>query len=591
MTAKTNTPLSERKIKSCLSISVIVLVLLYSYVARRIVHHHAAGVQLESGIGIGASVPLNVPSQLPTTQECALTLLHFYISAFLLWNTVLFWSKRRRRLIMYINAFLLVISSILFRFMKYCNCTSGEYTNIATRPDENFDLIYSTKEIPLDDNIRISFRLHDPNDIHVPDKFSGVPGYRCFDKADLPPSLSKRTILNFTTTIATDLKIAFMGDSITEQFAQAFDAAVLGNGHESNRLAQTYRNGLNAINLHNCLSIAAPIRGGGVSAFWRIANLLSTKTRASEYICEHKWTMWNEKQPLIMIQHQYADDGELSHRRFHSSHESSGLICSRKRNHHLCWEPEPNQNSVGSFDAVVMRIPHGWLKLDEITQERIIEAINLSNEHLGAQTVIISTLPLNNNVATSSDWEGIAKINQMVRDIARDWVQPKPGKVRYVLVQEWGNFTNQILWMNAKHIQMTNSSKPDFSQSKWELPCADFLLKRLSAESFWNPSISMVCAERTFSAVNKKNQEVEDCIRNKISRDGVHWCVESLGPRYSASIACLLGCVHNGDAPTSQDNSMVRQCEQKCNDQFMSIVPVAKEWIGSRMALFSRWFG
>ena len=66
----------------------------------------------------------------------------------------------------------------------------------------------------------------------------------------------------------------------------------------------------------------------------------------------------------------------------------------------------------------------------------------------------------------------------------------------------------------------------------------------------------------------------------------MHWCVETIGGRYSASIACLLGCVYNGgDEKGIHD---IRKCEQACNDQFMSLFPVAERWIGSNTTLFAR---
>lgn len=75
----------------------------------------------------------------------------------------------------------------------------------------------------------------------------------------------------------------------------------------------------------------------------------------------------------------------------------------------------------------------------------------------------------------------------------------------------------------------------------------------------------------------------------------MHWCVETIGGRYSASIACLLGCVYNGSGEmgggeeefnTTKEN--VRQCERECNEQFMSLFPVAERWIGSDTTLYAR---
>lgn len=440
-----------------------------------------------------------------------------------------------------------------------------------------------TREQIAADGTRVSFRLHDPGDVPYPDKFVGMPGYRCGDQTALPPSLSGRAVLNFTTTVATDLKVVFVGDSLGEQFAQAFDAAVLGVGHDDKRLARTYRNGRDNINLHSCLSVSAPVRGGGVSAFWRVATLMSMETRGAG-MCAHKTTTWNEQQGATLVHHRYFERAKNESDRRHvrpAPEWNASSISTRDLPH-----------AVGAFDAAVLRLPHGWLTIKQITKERIIEAIHLTNKNLGVQTVIVSTLPLNNNVITPADWEGVARINQIVRDLAAGWAPPRQlGGVTRVLVQEFGNFTNQVVRMNAEHIKLVHTATPDFAQMGWELAGTEFLLQRLTSDHFWVPSAAMVCASPPRTRRQEDGKEAEECVRNRISRDGCHWCVETLGARYSASVACLLGCVFNTEPGGETANGEgVRRCERVCNDRFMSILPVEKEWIGSNMALSSKSF-
>jgi len=417
----------------------------------------------------------------------------------------------------------------------------------------------------MDPNVRISFRLHDPKNVPYPDKFLSVVPYMCGkDKAELPPSLSGRTILNFTTTIATDLKIIHLGDSLGQQFVQGFDASVLGKGYESNRvvLQEYFYEG--KIYSHNCLSVAAPIRGGGVSSYWRVTDLISEINRRKEAACAKEELQlkqrvgWSMKQSIALVDHKYyvnvSDD---------ATKDKMG---------------QSPSFPVGKFDSVVMRIPHGWMDIPDITRERLLEAIHLSHENLGVQTVIITTLPLNNNVLDASDWRGINKINEMIRDIAQTWTSV-PGKgVQWVLVLEFGDFTNQILWKNAQHLGYNISSQRG---GGWELSGVDFLLDRLPLPPRkWPPSIPMVCAKQPL-------KDEKNCIRNKISTDGIHWCIETMGPRYAASIACLLGCVYNGKG-LDKNGEDVRKCEQECNEQFMSITSVDERWIGSETTMFSQ---
>lgn len=603
-----NRILSQKAVRLCLQTAIILLFLLYIFISWRISNSETSDQRREKN---EISLPSSSSSSLwargagtapITTSQSSFTerayILFYYSVALLVSNTIIFygisWRKEQLRtqsLIINEVFFFISLSFTLqfgggFKTTLSSASTYDGHTLIAKSVNITaWYNNYSPTQHIVDGNIRISFSLH--NDLRIqpiPDKFTGVVGYRCGGNADLPPTLSKSTILNFTTSISTNLNLLFLGDSIAEQFSQSWDASVLGAGYETHRFAKTYRNGPDNINVHNCLSVSAPIRGGGVSAFWRIATLMSEVTQTNDFInlCDHKVKTWSGKQAFDLVSHQYANidmtnDKQYAHHI--KKNTTFGVV-----------DLTDDAKSVNAFDAIIMRIPHGWLTLQQITRERIVNAINLSNRHTGAHTVIISTLPLNNNVVTASDWKKVTELNRMIRDIARTWTYSEPGKVKHILVQEFGNFTNQILRMNAEHIQLTNTTTPDFSQDGWETSGANFLLNRLSSEPFWAPSISMVCANKTYPRKNDKNVEVEDCIRNKISRDGIHWCVETLGPRYSASISCLLGCVFNGNEPSTKsktDMIRLRECEYKCNEQFMSILPVDERWMKNDISLYS----
>lgn len=59
---------------------------------------------------------------------------------------------------------------------------------------------------------------------------------------------------------------------------------------------------------------------------------------------------------------------------------------------------------------VVLRVPHGWMKAEELTRERIHEAILFCQEVIGARVVIITTVGLDNNAITSELWEKVSSI-------------------------------------------------------------------------------------------------------------------------------------------------------------------------------------
>jgi hypothetical protein len=481
------------------------------------------------------------------------------------------------------------------------NISSSNNTTTTTHASNNHKYIhlttnsnaYTEQHTPYNTQnhtIRISFRLHNQLNEGLPTKFLSVKPYMCgSNKAPLPTSLSQSTVLNFTTTISTNLKIVHVGDSLSQQFVQGFDATLLGSSYEYNRhvLAEYFYEG--KIYSHNCLSVAAPIRGGGVSSYWRITDLLSNTNRRKEARCAKEELQlkqrigWSNTQSIQLVEHRYTVDLDES--------VVKQILDTRVPQP----MPRPIEISVGSYDVAVLRIPHGWMDIVDITRDRIIEAINLSHDNLGVDTVLITTLPLNNNVLTSDDWEGIYKINVIIRDVAMNWESIRQNKrgVKYILVQEFGQFTNEILWKSAQHLGIYKNIA-NYSDTKnqynngWELSGTSFLLDRLPlAKRKWPPSIPMVCAQPP--GVNEKSNA---CIRNRISSDGIHWCIETLGTRYSASIACLLGCVYNGDEKEKMemknDDTGLRQCERGCNEQFMSIKPVEESWIGNEMTLFSQ---
>ena len=343
-----------------------------------------------------------------------------------------------------------------------------------------------------------------------------------------------------------------MGDSIGAQFAQAFDAASIGKATEENRWTQGYRYLPKKNWVSECLTIS-DIQGGGISSFWRVTGLMSDTNKQNHYFCDrdhHNNKGWAASQSTTLL-----DDGY-------------NLTAAKNR---------------GAYHAFVMRVPHGWLNIDEITKEGIIEEIQLINKYLGAQTVIISTLPLSNNVVTYAHWTSIQKINDIIHDIAHNWPASDDDHngIKTVLVQEFSNYTSQIIYSNAKHIGLYNGTMPDFTQRGWEMTNKNLMFERLTIQGKWPPSKAQVCVSRKFWF----NDRGEQCHLNRISVDGSHWCTNSLGPRHSASIACLLGCVYNGDA--AKDMKEIRICEQVCNDQFMTINPVDDDWIGTGTTLFA----
>ena len=247
------------------------------------------------------------------------------------------------------------------------------------------------------------------------------------------------------------------------------------------------------------------------------------------------------------------------------------------------------------YDAIMLRIMHGWIEIKKITEELIIVGIMKSNEVFGVETVILLTIPFTNNVVTPSIWEMCQRANEIMCNVSNTWhardEEEKFG-VRNILVMEYGMYNNHLIWTNGRNLGYDVSHPLD-------LPYGDrpfmnesaFLFDRLTKKygpagtlrEELSPSITMVCNDWE-SLYASKNAT---CNRNRLFRDGMHVCSETFGHRYGVVVACLLGCVYNrNNANDSRTQERIRACERSCNWQFMSVRPIEEGWLGSTLGAF-----
>ena len=100
----------------------------------------------------------------------------------------------------------------------------------------------------------------------------------------------------------------------------------------------------------------------------------------------------------------------------------------------------------------------------------------------------------------------------------------------------------------------------------------------------------MVCSD-----ISSLGSDRKTCNRNFLFLDGMHICPKKLASRYSAGLACLIGCVYNSRdgrnaAILDKENGYVdgiRSCEAECNDQFFSVMPIEESWVDSGITLVS----
>ena len=213
--------------------------------------------------------------------------------------------------------------------------------------------------------------------------------------------------------------------------------------------------------------------------------------------------------------------------------------------------------------------------------------MELSHELLGAETVVLMTIPFSNNILTPEDMIEVNRINADIRDIAQSWHLRNSTGVRNVLVQEYGTYHNHIIWSNAKHIGYNVSAPLMMTNEMFDMEGPTFLYDRLQTGKEWKPSISQVCSERNWLRTEKAK-----CNRNYLIIDGMHICPETLATRHGVAVACLLGCVYNRKSAVENqqqdhDEINLRACERECNEQFMSVMPVDESWIDSNTELAS----
>jgi hypothetical protein len=347
-------------------------------------------------------------------------------------------------------------------------------------------------------------------------------------RVGLPAEMENATgFLDFTTSVTTDLNILFMGDSVSIQYSQGFEEAA-GALH-AHRGVIRYSWGL-----HEGLHVSAPVRGGGVVAGWRMTGLLS---RQGEYkpLPNSGKGGWVRNDVRNLTAHTYNVTND---------------------------QGEEESKAVGSFDAMVIRIPHGWMSLHQISIEALNETVHLAHELFGVSSIVFISLPFVNNVVTMDDLRLLNKKNTLIRDFVRNWEESGGAEsgVEHLLLLEFGDFADSLMEWNARLMGFDTS-------------VANYTMETLSCcpRKGFKKSIAQVCSTRV--PVESKN-----CNGNSISMDGMHWCMKTVGGRFFAGTSCLLACAFNNETRDGSTNTTstttIRQCEQRCNDEFMSLKSV-----------------
>lgn len=368
---------------------------------------------------------------------------------------------------------------------------------------------------------------------------------RCQDRAPLPPSMDEA--LHFTTSLhLNNLKILVMGDSVGIQLSQILEESFeMGHEHHQHKVIQ-YSWGT-----HEGIHVGTEASYSTSSAVvgWRILGLL-LRHGLRKPLPNTPGGGWRHEQVQTLLQY-------------------SPLMEQQPGN--ATTAPRQNTTSLSSFDVVVYRIPHGWMSLGDITLKSVRETVELAHELFGATTIIFLTVPFSNNIQTAPDREKMDETNAMLAGFAADWsVAGNDSPVKHVMLLRLDQFVDDLILANGQALGMiSNTSAAKSSQLQ------DLLQRRCCTlkKKFRRP-IAQVCGTPNVT------MDATSCEQNSWSLDGMHYCLQAVGGRLVAGIACLIGCVYNNEPESDSD---LDQCQRHCNAQFMSLQPIPHHSLDKRI--------
>lgn len=390
----------------------------------------------------------------------------------------------------------------------------------------------------------------------------------------VPPEM--RPFFNFTTSIRTNLKILVLGDSVGIQFSEYLQKVLL---HSSNNLADTntavlktaFNAGRGAASIHvtapifldgkeNRSSTLSSSPGSGAIAGWRVTGMFLPDA--------HGWAPANYNRGW-KIDDVEALRGFVSNATSLTSGLLNGNLGKATKNITIGMHEQEYQFVVsamesGDFDVFVHRIPSpSWATLEEVTEETLRATLELANQLFGVRVVVLMSMHFCNNVLTTVQRDEMDRRNRLVHQFARNWTathekskgdNPKEkGGVHTVYVLDQGRLNDELMEWNARLLGF------DTSINNY----TDVKLIGGKRERY-RLSVGHVCGERVA-------HDSTNCVRNSVTRDGMHPCMNIIGPRIAAGLFCQLKCAYHRYDPNKNvvsDGSF--SCAEACNDQYMN---------------------
>ena len=359
-----------------------------------------------------------------------------------------------------------------------------------------------------------------------------------FNTTSLPPG-----VLDFTVRIDTDLHILFIGDSIMHQIAANFEV-VAGAVRHQTIVDLPWKAGLGV-----GATVAVNTTGGGAVAYWRLTGLF-----------------------LRRFEGELLPNLGLGWRRSHMDALKEYTATALTKNSVV----RRTVDGSPAYDVVAHRLDHPWLPAEEVTTKSLQGLVDMAQLSFNPRVLILVTSHFNNNVGEQQQWRELQNANEVARNFSASF-RPAPvvslgtdtddgRSIRHVLVLDVARYVDAVIDFNAASIGY------DVPNDTSNARLFDKLLQEKTKK--YAMSVGMVCSE-------KADERGQDCLRNSFINDGMHLCMENLGPRIEAALGCIMKCVydHNNENDSDKNNERndqesVKRCEQTCNTRYMSLRPI-----------------
>jgi len=187
-------------------------------------------------------------------------------------------------------------------------------------------------------------------------------------------------------------------------------------------------------------------------------------------------------------------------------------------------------------DVMVLFIPVGWMGREgeivaQVTTDALAESVRVAGEIFGARTVVLATVPVNNNLVLIADHlipmnQRIKSFVQQYRTLESDQRKEIYEGVEDVLLLDFGSFSVDLAMANAISMELVTQQSHDNNHAVAVQALQEALQRKVVAPIIDRP-VPLFCSQ---SAAHQSTE----CVMNGIWYDGMHLCTANVGGRINA---------------------------------------------------------